>query len=170
MSPVVHRSRGSGSVTPTRLQRSRCLIAAGVFGPDHGDRDSPVTRFGYHVGGAAVYAIDRTEDWRSWKTLLMQAGVRAVRVHGARHTAATLLIEQGVHIRVVQEVLGYTRVTTTERCTHVAALQMKDASERMSEALWGPRVSATATKLRPWPPRESGPLPEGLGEDLRAAG
>ena len=66
-----------------------------------------------------------------------QAGVRDARVHDARHTAATLLIEQGVHIRVVQEVLGHTRVTTTERYTHVATLQMRDASERMSEALWG---------------------------------
>jgi site-specific recombinase XerD len=50
--------------------------------------------------------------------------------------AATLLIEQGVHIRVVQEVLGHPRVTTTERYTHVATLQMKDASERISQALW----------------------------------
>jgi hypothetical protein len=63
--------------------------------------------------------------------------VRDVRVHDARHTAATLLIEQGVHIRVVQEVLGHTRVTTTERYAHVATLQMKDASERMDQALWG---------------------------------
>jgi integrase len=81
--------------------------------------------------------IERTEDWRSWKNILRQAGVRDARVHDARHTAATLLIAQGVHIRVVQEVLGHTRVTTTERYTHVATLQMKDASERMSEALWG---------------------------------
>jgi site-specific recombinase XerD len=63
--------------------------------------------------------------------------VRDARVHDARHTAATLLIEQGVHIRVVQEVLGHTRGTTTERHTHAATLQMRDASERMSEALWG---------------------------------
>lgn len=81
--------------------------------------------------------IERTEDWRHWKALLRKAGVRDVRVHDARHTAATLLIEQGVNIRVVQEVLGHTRVTTTERYTHVASLQMRDASERMSEALWG---------------------------------
>jgi site-specific recombinase XerD len=74
----------------------------------------------------------------AWKNILRQAGVRDARVHDARHTAATLLIEQGVHIRVVQELLGHTRVTTTERYTHVATLQMKDASERMSEALWGP--------------------------------
>jgi site-specific recombinase XerD len=37
----------------------------------------------------------------------------------------------------VLEVLGHTRVTTTERYTHVATLQMKDASERMGEAPWG---------------------------------
>jgi site-specific recombinase XerD len=81
--------------------------------------------------------IERTEDWRSWKAILKQAGVRDARVNDARHTTATLLIEQGVHIRVVQEVLGHTRMTTTERYTHVATLQMRDASERMSEALWG---------------------------------
>ena len=69
--------------------------------------------------------------------MLRQAQVRDARVHDARHTAATLLIEQGVHIRVVQEVLGHIRVTTTERSTHVATLQMKDASERMDQALWG---------------------------------
>jgi site-specific recombinase XerD len=50
-----------------------------------------------------------------------------------------LLVEQGVHIRVVQEVLGHTRVTTTERYTQVATLQMKDASGRMGQALWGER-------------------------------
>ena len=81
--------------------------------------------------------IERTEDWRAWKAILRQAHVRDARVHDARHTAATLLIEQGVHIRVVQEILGHTRVTTTERYTHVATLQMKDASERMDQALWG---------------------------------
>ena len=31
----------------------------------------------------------------------------------------------------------HTRLTTAERYTHVATLQMKDASERMDEALWG---------------------------------
>ena len=48
-----------------------------------------------------------------------------------------MLIEQGVHIRVVQEILGHTRVTTPERYTHVATLQMKDASERTDQALRG---------------------------------
>ncbi|WP_370879469.1 tyrosine-type recombinase/integrase [Streptosporangium lutulentum] len=52
-------------------------------------------------------------------------------------TAATLLIEQRVNIRVVQEVLGHTRVTTTERYTHTSTPLMRDAGERPASALWG---------------------------------
>ncbi|KAB8185806.1 tyrosine-type recombinase/integrase [Microbispora catharanthi] len=81
--------------------------------------------------------MGRSEDYKMWKALLKQAGVREARLHDARHTAGTLLVEQGVHIRVVQEILGHARVTTTERYTHIASPQVKDASERMGAALWG---------------------------------
>ena len=81
--------------------------------------------------------IDRTEDWREWHAVLGDAGVRPARLHDARHTAGTLLVEQGVHIRVVQEILGHTRVTTTERYTHVASPQVRDATERIGRALLG---------------------------------
>ena len=59
------------------------------------------------------------------------------RLHDARHTAGTLLVEQGVHIRVIQEVLGHARVTTTEGYTHVASPQVRDVTKRMGAALWG---------------------------------
>jgi integrase len=81
--------------------------------------------------------LARDDDWREWKAVLRAAGVRDARLHDARHTAATLLLEQGVHIRVVQEILGHARVTTTERYTHVASPQVRDATERMGTALWG---------------------------------
>jgi site-specific recombinase XerD len=81
--------------------------------------------------------ICRTEDWREWKAILKKTGVRDGCLHDARHTAATLLIEQGVHIRVVQEILGHARATTTERHTHVASPQVRDASALIGSALWG---------------------------------
>ena len=39
--------------------------------------------------------IERKSDWKAWKNLLNEAGVREVRLHDGRHTAATLLLSGG---------------------------------------------------------------------------
>ena len=44
----------------------------------------------------------------------LEAGVRKVRLHDGRHTAATLLLPEGVHPRVVMEVLGHAQMRTTK--------------------------------------------------------
>jgi integrase len=51
--------------------------------------------------------------------LLKAAGIRRVRVHDARRTAATLLLAQGVDQRVVMEILGHSQVSMTSRYAHV---------------------------------------------------
>ena len=81
--------------------------------------------------------IDPRRDWDDWVTVLDEAGIRRVRVHDGRHTAGTLLIEQGVHVRAVQEILGHADVRTTQRYTHVADAVTRDAAQRMGGALWG---------------------------------
>lgn len=79
------------------------------------------------------------DDWADWKQLCEQAGVRAVRLHDARHTAATLLLDQGVDIRVVQDILGHSTLAVTKKYTHVTNQLMRDAADRMTQALWLPR-------------------------------
>jgi site-specific recombinase XerD len=81
--------------------------------------------------------IDSRDDWADWHALLREARVRPARVHDARHTAATLLLEQGIDIRVVQQVLGHSQLSQTERYTHVTTALSRHAAERMTEALWG---------------------------------
>lgn len=81
--------------------------------------------------------IDPRTDHRAWKALLEAAGVRDARLHDARHTAATLLLLQGVSTRVVMDVLGHSQVSLTLRYQHVLPEAARDAAHRMGEALWG---------------------------------
>jgi integrase len=81
--------------------------------------------------------IERKSDWRAWKALLREADVREVRLHDGRHTAATLLLSEGVHPRVVMEVLGHAQMrTTTDTYSHVLPALGRDAADRMGSALW----------------------------------
>lgn len=48
-------------------------------------------------------------------------------VHKLRHTAATLMYQNGVDIRALQELLGHESISTTEIYTHVDNSQIRDA-------------------------------------------
>ncbi|GAB6042679.1 tyrosine-type recombinase/integrase [Endothiovibrio diazotrophicus] len=49
-----------------------------------------------------------------------QAGIRRrITPHMIRHTAATMLLEEGLDIRYVQRLLGHQSIATTQRYTHV---------------------------------------------------
>jgi integrase len=51
---------------------------------------------------------------RSFKVLLEKAGLPNIPFHSAtRHTCATLLLSQGVHPKLVQEMLGHATISIT---------------------------------------------------------
>lgn len=49
--------------------------------------------------------------------------------HKLRHTAATLMLSQGVDVKTVQEVLGHEHLNTTEIYTHIEDSSLKIAAE-----------------------------------------
>ena len=55
------------------------------------------------------------------KKRLGEAGIDSTQYssHKLRHTAATLMLQNGVDVRAVQEVLGHDHLNTTEIYTHV---------------------------------------------------
>jgi integrase len=81
--------------------------------------------------------IDSSADYKDWCDLLADAGLRHVRLHDARHTAATLLLAEGVHPRVVMDLLGHSQMRTTmDTYSHVMPALAKEAAESMAEILW----------------------------------
>ena len=61
---------------------------------------------------------------------LAAAGIDASQYssHKLRHTAATLMLQNGVDVRAVQEVLGHDHLNTTEIYTHVDNESLRVAS------------------------------------------
>jgi integrase len=82
--------------------------------------------------------LDKHADYQAWCALLRDAGVRHIRLHDGRHTAATLLLTAGVHPRVVMELLGHSQMrTTTDIYSHVMPALAQEAADRMGATLWG---------------------------------
>lgn len=74
----------------------------------------------------AIASSRRSAD-RAIQRICKKAGIRAVGWHTLRHTFATQLVARGVHLRVVQLLLGHSSVTMTERYAHLAPSGLREA-------------------------------------------
>lgn len=81
--------------------------------------------------------IGRPTDERNftrhiYHPLLDQAGISRRRFHDLRHTAATLLLQQGVHVKIVSEMLGHATVAITlDTYSHVLPDMQQQAAAAM---------------------------------------
>lgn len=65
-----------------------------------------------------------------------EAGIeRHVTPHMLRHTVATLLLRNGVDIRIVQEFLGHASIATTQRYTHVTKEHLRGVLRKRHPSL-----------------------------------
>src|SRR5207253_5653312 len=69
---------------------------------------------------------------RSFAPLLECAGLPRIRFHDLRHSAATLLLGQGVEMKIVQELLGHSSISiTADIYGHVLPPIYKGAMDKM---------------------------------------
>lgn len=80
---------------------------------------------------------DPKVDWTLWRARLVEAAVPLVRLHAARHTAATMLLALGVPERVVMEILGHSHIGITHGYQKRVDALHADAAKKIGRALWG---------------------------------
>jgi integrase len=96
---------------------------------------------GYMFTTAQGRPIDPTSLTRTFTTLLRKAGLRRIRFHDLRHSTATLLLEQGVELVVIKELLGHAHIGVTATVyAHVRLRLQRDAIDTLSTALVSPET------------------------------
>jgi integrase len=119
-------------VAPLRWQRLRQAAMRDKAGAGWHESDLIfTTRTGQPIEGSNVL--------RSFHRLTAKAKLPRIRVHDARHGAATLLAAGNVHPRVAMEILGHSKISVTmDIYTHVPDALKREAVAHMDRML-GPR-------------------------------
>ncbi|MBE3585465.1 MAG: site-specific integrase [Thermoanaerobacter sp.] len=76
--------------------------------------------------------LDPDNFGKRYGRLLKKAGIPHVALHNLRHTCATLLLEAGEHPKIVQELLGHSRINITlDIYSHVRPEMLQQAAAKL---------------------------------------
>jgi site-specific recombinase XerD len=85
---------------------------------------------------AATRHMDRGGVQEALQAALKDAGIaKRITVHSLRHSFATHLVESGVHLRLIQDILGHASPTTTARYAHLTEPSFQDRSQAINDLM-----------------------------------
>ncbi|MGW2038340.1 tyrosine-type recombinase/integrase [Streptomyces virginiae] len=103
--------------------------------------------------------IDPANLNRHFRALLNRAGLRRIRFHDLRHSTATLLLEQGVELVVIKELLGHAHIGVTATVyAHVRLRLQRDAIDLLGRALHRSDETTNQPDDRDDPPLRAAPI------------
>jgi integrase len=135
--PKTSRSRrtlelGATTVRALRRQRVRQAEARLAAGDLWQDRDGLV--FTDSIGRA----LDPAIVTRTFSATLARLGLPHVRFHDLRHGVASLLLAQGVPLKLVSDALGHSTISiTADTYAHLDREQRREAANAIERAIGG---------------------------------
>jgi len=78
-----------------------------------------------------------TTIYKVWTRIRADAGLHRLRIHDLRHMYASFLVNSGRSLYEVQQVLGHSDPTVTQRYAHLSSKSLQDAANSASDAIGG---------------------------------
>lgn len=73
--------------------------------------------------------LTRKHIYAAWKKACAEVGLEDFNPHDARHTFASLLVQKGISVRVIADMLGHSSLAMMMRYSHISPTQLTHAVE-----------------------------------------
>ena len=128
--PKTARSRRKIRLSQTALSALRAHKDRQAF--DRHNAGSAWTELGLVFCDTVGEPLSPTNETKRFQRAGVAAGLPPIRFHDMRHTAATILLAKGVHVKLVSEMLGHSTITLTlDTYSHVIPAMHGDAAAAM---------------------------------------
>jgi integrase len=119
----------AATVVALRRHRAQQAEQRLALGPAYIDQD-------YVFAGAQGQPMHPNTLQARYERLIKAAGVPRIKLHGLRHTNATVSLAAGEHPKIVQERLGHSTISMTlDRYSHVTESMQREAADRFDALL-----------------------------------
>ena len=152
--PKTSKSRRRIALSPSlglvlRQHRSAQEVQRALLGKPLTDEDFVFA----HPDGTL---LDPSTVSHTFNKIIRKAGLPHIRLHDLRHTHASLLLQAGVHIKVVQERLGHSSIRVTlDTYSHVLGGLQEAAAQRFDDLLVAKRIENVG-KMSANTPKDAG--------------